>query len=200
MPFSGDSPEVVLRKIDTIAALAERRGPQLVIAHLLLPHEPYIFRADCTPRTPYWPVADGGVDAPRWRAAYVEQIQCTNELLVSLVGRILERSARPPVILIQSDHGHGGIYENSLRGLTIPMARLTPTAIQDRTSVFAAYYLPRMPHGVVSDSITPINLFPMVLNYYWGEHLPLQPNRVSWSDFQTPYSFVVIPRNDSIVH
>ena len=40
------------------------------------------------------------------RAAYVEQVRCVNRQVLLLVDRLLQDSARPPIILIQADHGN----------------------------------------------------------------------------------------------
>jgi hypothetical protein len=40
---------------------------------------------------------------------------------------------------------------------------------------------------MVADSITPINLLPTVLNYYFDAGIPLQENAVYWARLLPPF-------------
>ena len=110
----------------------------------------------------------------------------------SLVDTLLAKSRTPPVILVQSDHGHGGIALDPIIGKNAPLDRLSPGQLRERTNVFAAYYLPDGGDRLVHDSISAINVLPMVFNHYLGTTIPLKPDGSYWSEFGLPYRFTKV--------
>ena len=58
---------------------------------------------------------------------------------------------------------------------------VTPDRIAERADIFAAYYLPGADAKIVYDSITPVNVFRMVLRQYFQADLPPLPDRTYWS-------------------
>lgn len=181
-------------KLRQLAAMPERAdGPVFVLAHLLLPHEPYLFRADCTHRKPYWPRAAALRDSAV-AEAYTDQTSCLNRKLLTVVREILQRSERPPVVLIQSDHGHGRIPRDHLGLSLVPFEQLDPAQVRERLSVFAAYYLPPAPAGAPQPyhSISPVNVLPLVFNRYLGTAIPPLEDDAWWSDYGGLYDFTRI--------
>jgi hypothetical protein len=93
------------------------RPGELVFAHLLLPHYPYIFGAECRPR----PTADwlerldhndapaGAINSPEGRATryaqYLEQVRCTHRKLDELIGAIPAALQRDAIVIVDGDHG-----------------------------------------------------------------------------------------------
>ncbi len=106
-PYVPESADFFDWKFEQLAAVGGADQPVFVFAHVLLPHEPYLYRRDCIHREPFWPSSDEGVFEPLVKAAYAEQIQCVNAKLQAMIDGIIRRSRTPPVILIQADHGHG---------------------------------------------------------------------------------------------
>jgi hypothetical protein len=159
-------------------------APTFVFAHLLVPHEPYIYRRDCQHRPPFWPNADQGSRAARVRQGYVDQIRCVNTKLLQVIDSIQAHARVPPVILLQADHGHGRL------GRDLPaLDQASPSAIRERMSVFAAYALPGVPAATVPDSISPVNAARLVLRSYFGAELPPLPDQTFWSSTVHPYQF-----------
>ena len=193
MPIAAESAGELDWKLRQLPGIAGSSGPpKFVFVHLLLPHEPYVYGERCEPQPPYWPRSDQGASRPRWHAAYVRAVRCLNVRLVTVVDSLLARSSRPPIIIIQADHGHGGITSDALFGKFVPLRRLPVSSILERTSVFAAYYLPDGGNAVLYDSITPVNVFPLVLDHYFGTAIPTQPDRTYWSEFADPFQFTEI--------
>jgi hypothetical protein len=150
--------------------------PLFVFAHLTVPHEPYIFNSDCSVRPPFWPSYFEVEDERPEKQAYIAQIVCLNRRLKSIVEHLIKDSPSPPIILLQSDHGHGRMP------LHIPDVRaVTPDRIAERADIFAAYYLPGADARIVSDSISPVNVFRMVFREYFKADLPPLPDRTYWS-------------------
>lgn len=158
-------------------------SPRFVFIHLILPHPPFVFRADGSLR-PTLAGGDGS-DFPApdviYRQGYREQLQFTNTYAQMLIDSILERSARPPVIVLQGDHGPGSRLDwNSAEN----------TCFHERFSILNAFYLPGQDAAsLLYPSISPVNNFRMVLNAYFGADLPQLPDRSFFSLWDTPYKF-----------
>jgi hypothetical protein len=127
--------------------------PRLIFAHLMLPHNPIVFRADGSlAEAPecYW--LDCRIEEPldeSLRAALVEQFVYTNERVVAVARAIIERSAEPPVVVFLGDHG--------IRH----WASDRPEAFE---SLFASYTPGR--EDVFPETATPVNLFPRIFSAY----------------------------------
>jgi hypothetical protein len=153
-------------KFERMKELADGARPTFVLAHLSLPHEPYLYHADCSHRDPYFPLAGGVLGDEEADEGYIDEIRCTNRKVAELVDSILTRSRRPPVILIQADHGHG-------RMANLPeYEKVTPSQLRERMSVFSAYHLPGVGQSAVGDSITPVSVMRLLLRHYFGADLP----------------------------
>jgi hypothetical protein len=172
--------EIMDWKFERMKELAGGDSPTFVLAHLSLPHEPYLYHADCSHREPYWPAGFGLLRDVAANRGYLDQIRCANRKVAALVDSILARSSRPPVILLQADHGHGRF------GKLPPLEKLTPYQLRERMSVFSAYLLPGLPSGVIADSITPVNAVRLVLRHYFGADLPPLEDAGYWAQKDTP--------------
>jgi len=202
-PYEIESADRVEWKFDQLARLAraDEQAPRFVFAHLLMPHAPYQFDADCRRREPWWPMGEALLD-PETAAAYLAQVGCLNRRLLEVASAIRAHSRRPPVILIQGDHGFGRIVRDRVGRSVLAPAELDPAQVRERLSVFAAYYLPPAPSDPASalvpyDSITPVNLLPLVLNRYLGTAIPLQPDASWWSDNPHVYDFLPVRMSDT---
>lgn len=175
-------------KFDVLARLTDSTRPQFVFAHLTVPHEPYIYRSDCSHRHPYWPSQDLGPEEPSVRSAYIEQIRCVNAKLSRLVTRLQARSKVPPIILIQGDHGHG------LLGRDLPpLSKVAEWQVTDRGSAFAAYAVPGMPDTTLRGAVTPVNALRATLRFVFGAESPPLENATFWSSYDRPYRFARVP-------
>ena len=189
-PYEVETAEEIEAKLDAIAGLAAERGPRYVFAHLLVPHEPYIFEADCRHREPYWPPTDYVPDQTPIRDAYVAQIRCVNSMLLTLVDRILDASAVEPIIILQADHGHGMMAVNPMTGEQQPLDRLDPAQVAERMTAFAAYLLPDGGDAALYDGITPVNVLPAIFNHYYEAAIPLRDDAIFWARLHPPFEFV----------
>lgn len=186
-PYTPAPASVIDWKFDHLGQLPDSAGPIFVFAHFALPHEPYIYYSDCTHREPYWPESDSGKEETLVRKAYIQQVECTNRKVLSLTSELIRRSKRPPIIILQADHGHGRLGRDFAS-----LEDAGAERVAERTDIFAAYYLPGHPHGVVYDSITPVNVLPRVFNHYFDAHIPLQPDATFWSTWDEPFKFTRI--------
>ena len=158
--------------------------PTFVFAHLILPHSPYVLNAGC--QTSIGP-QKGDPDR-----RYVDQVRCTNTLILDLVTALRQRPGGPPVILLQGDHG------TKMRGyITAPTARdVTPAQARERFGAFGAYYLPDGGGELFADTVTVVNVFRKVLSYYFGADLPPLPDRLYVYVGDTPFDLAEVNAAD----
>jgi hypothetical protein len=173
-------------KFERMAELAGAAQPTFVLAHLVLPHEPFLYRADCTHRDPYWPANAGKLGDEQANRGYLDQTNCVNRKLSELIDLILRRSRRPPVILLQSDHGHGRV------GRLPDLRYMDAYRLKERMAAFTAYLLPGLASDSVGDSITPVNAVRLVLRQYFGADLPSIEDVSYWSSEDRPLDFARI--------
>ena len=183
-PYVPSSADVLDRQFQALADLPrDGKRALFVFAHLLVPHEPYMYGPKCEHRSPFWPLQDAA-QIERVRRSYLDQIMCVNARLLPLVDTIRARSRVPPIILLQSDHGHGRM------GRRPPaLGAVAPDVVRERQSVFAAYLLPGVPADSISPRITPVNATRFVLRHYFQADLPALPDATFWSDARQPYIF-----------
>lgn len=126
--------------LDTLAKLPELPGPKFVYAHLIITHQPFVFTPEGRFR---------GITLQD-NKAYRDQILYTNSAMPEILQTIIEHSATPPIIVMQSDHG----YPHS----------------PQRIKILNAYYLPNGGSNLLYPDITPVNTFRLIFNYYFGGH------------------------------
>lgn len=168
--------ERMLYELDTLPQLASQSGPKFVFAHILAPHEPFVFDANgnFAPRDkPFTLNDDKEYTAETYRMGYAGQISYLNQRILSIIKQILQNSDTPPVIIIQGDHG-------SHR-----------TGLKDGdTPILNAYYLPGNGKDKLYPTISPVNSFRLVLDTYLGADLPLLPDK-TYTYGGEPYEFTL---------
>jgi hypothetical protein len=163
-------------KFHQLAELPRRVHPAFVFAHLMIPHEPYVYDSRCGHRSPSWPQTARDFSTPEARTGYLEQLECVNKRVLALVDTILQRSVVPPIILLQSDHGHGRFGT-----ILPPLPSADAGQVAERLETFGAYYLPGPNAPKIYEGISPANLFRLVLPPYFDIELPLLPDRSYWT-------------------
>jgi Sulfatase len=139
--------------------------PTFVFAHILAPHHPESFSAngDWVPLS-----KRGGSHDP---TAYVNEVRFVDTEVLGLVRTLVAASPQPPpVIVLQSDEG---FYSASPGFGHHPK----PTLLQQHFGTFAAYSFPNLTASRLYDTITPVNVFRLLLDDYFGAGLPMLPDR-----------------------
>ena len=122
-----------VRFAESVVGPSRPEEPFFAFQHLLSPHSPYRYRADCSPRsTPLAPSSFVEARLPRYRT----QVRCLNDLTLDAVDRIVERDPTA-VIVIQSDHG----TDHHFRWTDAPDT-WTPSQVMERYGAFNAMRLP----------------------------------------------------------
>lgn len=160
----------VLYKFRELARIPKRKGPVFVFAHFLIPHPPYIFHKDGRRVSRLESV---GRDR---RTGYVDQLTFTNRKIMDLVETLQAESARPPVIIIQSDEGPFPERYRKNAG-TFKWLAATDAELRLKMGILNAYYLPGVDTSGLSPSITPVNSFRLVFDLYFGGDYEMLPDR-----------------------
>jgi hypothetical protein len=182
---SGLSAAHVTRTLAAIAEIPRVPGPVFTFAHVMSPHEPYIFTRDCQLRVEPAGAAKEKPGSPEEQRLYVEQVECLNRLVLELVTTLLRTSDVPPVILLQGDHGSKMLRFDQARS----SEDITLAAAKERAGAFGAYFLPDGGSELFGDSVTVVNVVGNVLRYYFGAVLPREPDDVYLSVDATPFAF-----------
>jgi hypothetical protein len=144
-------------------------GPTFVFAHILSPHDPYIFDAYGAPVPSH-----DEYTYEEYKKVYCDQVLHINRRLQEIVDEILDYSSEPPVIIIQGDHG-------AVFGVDYA------AHVNERMSILNAYYFPDQNYTDLYPGITPVNTFRVVLNNYFGANYALLDD-ISY--FGASYDFV----------
>jgi hypothetical protein len=174
----------VKRTLAAIERVPERGEATVALAHILNPHYPYVFGADCRP-LPSRPNRDWGRGREK---DYLNQVRCLNTLLLGTVTTLLQRSEPDPIILLVGDHG-----TNSLKYSEAKSAEsVSPAQARERFGAFGVFYLPAGGDRGFADSVTLVNVIPKVFNFYFEARIPLAPDSLYMSLEKTPYRFAPI--------
>ncbi len=170
-PFAWGGVDDLTSKLDMIR---KTPSPFFVYAHILAPHPPIRFRADCSFR-PAEPDLQGWSAAAR--PAFVEQLECVNSQTLTLLRRVI-RSDPAALIILQSDHGtaFNGQFEK-------PSADWLDADLQERFGVLNALRLPEQCRFNAASDLTLIDTFPLVLSCLTGDEFKRHSPRF----FVTPY-------------
>ncbi len=171
-----DNFEQQMAALKTIAANSKtQKTPQFTFAHVLVPHDPYIFGPDGSDPTYSGDRDDNGADEVD---KYTNQLTYLNTRIKDLIGDIRAKDPGAAIIM-QADEGP---YPKQFRGTLTPGHYYNPINLpveqmQQKFGVLASYYLPNVPTETVAAQMTSsVNAFRVVLNTYLGYSLDLLPD------------------------
>src|SRR3989338_6374117 len=154
-------------------------SPVFVFAHIGIPRGPFVFNEDGSFQRPEPEIneperAEAGLKGEYFVRGYIKQVQYANLEIKNIVDALLEKSDRPPIIIVQSDHGS-----------RISIKRRSETEnvddlyVRDRMRNFSAILLPSGGEEDLYNTITPINSFRVIFDRYFGTNLGLVPDRAA---------------------
>ena len=163
--------------------------PTFVFAHILLPHPPFVFRADGSYT---WTTAQGMQDGDHWRAGqdgrgetyeagYVAQLRFLADQLPRIVHDIFARARRPTAVLIQGDHGSGSrlVWDTA-----------AASDMNERLGILLAVKFSGGNAANPYPTMTPVNAMRLLLNDALGTNMPLLEDRAWFSTWSRPYRFI----------
>jgi hypothetical protein len=175
--LENDIREGILCIFDELPLLKERTDkPIFVFAHILIPHPPYIFGANGqSVETESLSLTEGWDD----REGYTNQIHFANKKIKDLLNEMLSDDYSP-VIIIQSDHGPRG---------SVDWENPDNVMIKRLYGILNAYHLPDDGNKEIYETISPINSFRIVSNYYLDQNYELLDDKAYFSNVNQPDRF-----------
>jgi hypothetical protein len=159
---------------DHVDDIARMPQPTFSYIHLISPHPPFVFDPEGNPTYPpdFWNERRM-YPADLYQKGYVNQLQYLNKSMIEAVDDILANSETPPIIIIQSDHGPW----------------LQPK--DKRMHNYTAIYFPQH-NDVLYSTITPVNIFRLVFNTYFGGKYDILEDVSYFSPVPKLYDFAEI--------
>lgn len=172
--------EYVLHTFDKLAEMPAIQGPNFVFAHISCPHWPFVFGADGEPiGITDWRLESASIQMEK----YLNQLQFVNKKVEVLVDEILSKSETPPIIILQADHG--------FKFACWKTECSRKETLEDKFGILNAYYLPQGGDDLLYPSISPVNTFRVVFNFYFGASFELLSDESYESPhLEYPYRFV----------
>ena len=164
-------------KLDKITRIKE---PKFMFLHILMPHHPYRFDRYGNVKEHVTRLNQFQKEMWQKKNEYVDQLIFVNKKIEVAIDGILEQSDYPPIIIVQSDHGP-----------QVPNINRKNFMI-NRMKNFSAFYLPGGGDKLLYPTITPVNTFRLIFNYYFGTSLPLLEDKIYFSQYSRPYNFLRI--------
>lgn len=180
-PFAERYRDRITSTLERLSNLSDIPSPKFVFAHVMAAHPPYVFGSNGEKVSQASSVALDTGDAATRQAeieGYRNQVTYLNQVIMHMVDSILAHSANPPIIILQGDHG-SGIY--------MDWQSAEHTCFTERKAILNAYYFPDQRYGLLTNTITPVNSFRVILNTYFGQNLPLLEDRNYFSLWESPY-------------
>ena len=166
----------ITRSIEAIGDRAKTPGPQYIFAHIVCPHPPYIFNRDgsLNDNSAMTDLSHG-----LWGTRqYVDQMVHLNSLLEAMIETILANSKRPPIIILQSDHGTLASDNAESDSAKEDLSR---DVVRERMANLFACYAPKTVRDRLYHSITPVNIFRIIFNEQFGARYDLLKDRNFWT-------------------
>ena len=172
----------VLCTFSKLAEVYKIEEPIFVFAHIVSPHPPFLFGANGEPVTKAKLKMSGSIQG-RTKEKYLNQLIFISKKVEMLIDEILSRSEVPPIIILQADHGPPSTFTDGREHPTKNMLR-------ERTAIFNAYYLPPDGNKLLYNSITPVNTFRLVFDFYFHTNYGLLGDQSYYSTYDRPYEFI----------
>lgn len=173
----------ILYEVDALKRASEIPGPKFVFMHLPIPHDPFVFDANCVP------ITEKTVAKNSHQINYLGQLQCANAFAKEMIETILS-SDREAVILLQSDEGpfpmNAEISGNQGWGAA------SDTSLQEKFPILQAYYVPGKSPAFYEE-ITPVNSFRVIFNTLFDTQYELLPDKsYIFEDEDNYYTFTEV--------
>lgn len=183
--IGGDDRRRVLNTFSELAKVHRIEGPKFIFAHITCPHPPYLFSEDGEPVPETKFKMSGNV----WeqKEKYLKQLIFISNKVKILTDEILSQSKDLPIIILQADHGTASTFYGPDVG---DWDRPSKINLRERMRIFNAFYFPSGGNSLLYSSITPVNVFKIIFNYYFKKKYELLEDQSYYSTYQQPYRFV----------
>ena len=175
--FSGNQRDNILCGFSELGKMSEINDkPKFVLAHLMIPHRPYIFGENGEVINPKFLALDNKIE--NWdQDLYLGQLKFANKKIQDAIEKLIETET-PPVIIIQSDHGlREAEYENDYERKLMLFNN------------FKAYYFPQKERNLEFETTTPVNSFRVLFNLYFDDDYEILEDKIYSNSKNKPYLF-----------
>jgi hypothetical protein len=161
----------IFNSIDDVSKMPE---PTFAYIHVISPHPPFVFDPQGNPTNPadFWN-ENRQYNNAMYQKGYLNQLPYLNTRMLEAIDTIMANSETPPIIIIQGDHGPW----------------LQPK--DKRMWNFTAVYMPGH-NDSLYPTITPVNLFRLVFNNYFGGKYVILEDKSYYSPVPNLYDFTEI--------
>lgn len=166
-------------------------SPFFIFIHIGAPHPPFVFgrNGESINAAGYFSANDGfrlvrkgRLTEAEYHKYYIDQLVYVNKRIMEALDNILSKSAKPPIIIIQGDHGP--------RSMLKSWDLVEAGNLDEEVSILSAYCLPGKGKAQLYDAISPVNTFRVVFNEYFNTHYALLKDRSYFAPpVKTFYSF-----------
>ncbi len=136
--------------LDRLIEIPAIDHPTFTVAHILIPHGPYVFDPEGNIRQDpgyFGGKLAGPINEQYLLDGYTGEIQFINSRIIEIVTRLIEDSVTPPIIIIHGDHGFSD---------------------ENRLQILNVYFLPGTGSDRLYPNISPVNSFRIVFDAYYG--------------------------------
>ena len=170
--------------LDVLDGLRGEPGPKFVLAHVLLPHPPYVFDRDGR----YIPVDEAATldETDAWQ----RQLDYTNSRLQRFIeGLLALPEPERPIVILQADEGPW-TAPYAADKVNYDWETASPEELEMKFGILNAWYVPGDDLSL-DPSMTAINTFPVLFERYFGLDYELLEDRVTASRGWThPYQLI----------
>ncbi len=183
--------QIVLAAFEHLKTVPNIQGPKFIFAHIISPHRPYLFDSEGNRVIQSGPTTLddlGSTIAPKDEVSYyADQMLYINTLTLETIDTILENSPRKPVIILQSDTGPA---------FDLDWEHPDPINLQTKVAMLSAFYFPDGCDGNLYSQISPVNIFRVLFNCYFGGDYALLVDRTFFTDHHSKKEYQFIPVED----
>ncbi len=179
----------ILYVFEKLTDLPIVEGPRFVIAHLVVPHFPYVFGPDGENNENFDVFSLRELDLQvedrdKFIEGYRDQVIFVNSQIRVVIEKIIAEADTPPVIILQGDHGP------NLRPIVFEPSGVPPEKI--RFGILNAYYWPDCSMEALYETISPVNSFRVLFNSCFGGEFDLLPDHSYYSNYDDPLQFIEV--------
>lgn len=147
---------------DTLKSIAREpaASPRFVYAHFYIPHPPFFYDSTGKPNDLLLVSKNENF---RDKQLFLSYLQYGNRVIDSLCSALINGPGKKPVILVQSDHGFVD-FEGGPRDTSLLFKN------------YISFYFPDQHYSALPDSITSVNIFPLLFNHLYNADIPTRPD------------------------
>lgn len=135
------------------------KTPKIVYTHLLMPHYPY-YNDSLGNEISFTKLKEQKLNDTD---AYLSYLKHTNKIVLNYLDSLVANTNKQAIIILLSDHGNRYLAGDKEKLLY---------------SNLLSIYIPSSIPFLLADSVSNVNVFPLLLNNMFHFNLPLQPNNI----------------------